>query len=302
MRATLSAAAENIEKRGLKTWDFGSLPVSYQQEKFGYLVTGYPALVDDGDSASIRMFEDAGEAELSMWRGVRRLLVLNVSSPVKYITRQLDNPTKLVLSRNPHRGEADLLDDCITAAVDKLIADAGGPPREEAGFTALLEDTRRRLPAVVLDIVRDVAKILTAVQEVDLAVTNARYAPGPAIADITAQREGLVHGGFVTEAGADRLDDVLRYLRGILQRLDKLATNPSRDAAWQRQVEDVRAAYDDVVANNKPSRELSEARWMIEELRVSYFAQTLGTAYPVSDKRIYRALDALDRPSVSLAR
>jgi ATP-dependent helicase HrpA len=302
MRATLSAAAENIEKRGLKTWDFGSLPVSYQQEKFGYLVTGYPALVDDGESASIRMFETEGEAELSMWRGVRRLLVLNVSSPVKYITRQLDNPTKLVLSRNPHKGVADLLDDCITGAVDKMIADAGGPPRDEAGFTALLDDTRRRLPAAVLDIVREVAKILTVVQEVDLAVANAKYAPRPAIADLTAQREGLVHRGFVTETGAARLPDVLRYLRGILQRIEKLATNPARDAGWQRQVEDVRAAYEDVLANNKPSRELSDVRWMIEELRVSYFAQTLGTAYPVSDKRIYRALDALDRPAVSLAR
>ena len=302
MRATLSAAAENIEKRGLKTWDFGSLPVSYQQEKFGYLVTGYPALVDDGESASIRMFETEGEAELSMWRGVRRLLVLNVSSPVKYITRQLDNPTKLVLSRNPHKGVADLLDDCITGAVDQMIADAGGPPRDEAGFTVLLEETRRRLPAVVLDIVREVARILTIVQEVDLAVANAKYAPRPAIADLTAQREGLVHRGFVTETGAARLPDVLRYLRGILQRLDKLATNPARDAGWQRQVEDVRAAYEDVLANNKPSRELSDVRWMIEELRVSYFAQTLGTAYPVSDKRIYRALDALDRPPVSLAR
>jgi ATP-dependent helicase HrpA len=302
LRATLSAAAEDIEKRGLKTWDFPSLPVSYQQEKFGYLVTGYPALVDDGESASIRMFENAGEAELSMWRGVRRLLVLNVASPVKYITRQLDNPTKLVLSRNPHKGVADLLDDCVTGAVDKLIADAGGPPRDEAGFTALLEQTRRSLPAVALDIVREVAKILTVVQEVDLAVANAKYAPRPAIADLTAQRESLVHRGFVTEAGASRLPDVLRYLRGILQRIDKLASNPTRDAAWQRQVEDVRAAYEDVLANNKPSRELSDVRWMIEELRISYFAQTLGTAYPVSDKRIYRALDALDRPAVSLAR
>jgi ATP-dependent helicase HrpA len=302
MRATLSAAAEDIEKRGLKTWNFGTLPASYQQEKFGYLVTGYPALVDDGESASIRMFEKAGEAELSMWRGVRRLLVLNVASPIKYITRQLDNPTKLVLSRNPHKGVADLLDDCITAAVDQLIADAAGPPRDEAGFTALLEETRRRLPAVALDIVREVARILTVVQEVDLAVANAKYAPRPAIADLTVQREGLVHRGFVTETGAARLPDVLRYLRGILQRIDKLATNPTRDAAWQRQVEDVRAAYDDVLANNKPSRELSEVRWMIEELRISYFAQTLGTAYPVSDKRIYRALDALDRPAVSLAR
>jgi ATP-dependent helicase HrpA len=84
--------------------------------------------------------------------------------------------------------------------------------------------------------------------------------------------------------------------------MDKLATNPARDAGWQRQVEDVRAAYQDVLAANKPSRELSDVRWMIEELRISYFAQTLGTKYPVSDKRIYRALDALDRPSVSLAR
>ncbi|HEX3782752.1 MAG TPA: ATP-dependent RNA helicase HrpA [Pseudonocardiaceae bacterium] len=306
LRATLSAAGENIEKRGLRGWDFGTLPDSYQQERFGYLVTGYPALVDDGESVSIRLFEDPAEAETSMWRGVRRLLLLNVSSPVKYITRQLDNATKLVLSRNPHRGVADLLEDCITCAVDKLVADAGGAPREEAGFTALLELTRRQLPAAVLTVVVDVAKILTVVQEVDLGVAEARFAPKTALADITAQRNGLVYRGFVTDTGAARLPDVLRYLRAIQQRLEKLATNPARDEAWRQQVEEVRAAYaellDAVPAGKSPSRDLLAVRWMIEELRVSYFAQTLGTAYPVSDKRIYRALDALERPVVSLAR
>jgi len=304
LRATLSAAGENIEKRGLRGWDFGTLPASYQQERLGYLVTGYPALVDDGDSVSIRMFENAVEADDSMWRGVRRMLLLNVSSPVKYITRQLDNATKLVLSRNPHRGVADLLEDCITCAVDKLVTDAGGAPRDEAGFTTLLDATRRQLPATVLTIVHDVAKILTVVQEVDLAVSEARFAPRSALADITAQRNGLVYPGFVTDTGAARLPDVLRYLRGILQRLDKLATNPARDEAWRQQVDDVRAAYQELLdaAGRAPSRELLAVRWMIEELRVSYFAQTLGTAYPVSDKRIYRALDALERPAVSLAR
>jgi len=109
--------------------------------------------------------------------------------------------------------------------------------------------------------------------------------------DIQAQRKRLVFNGFVTAAGYARLSDVERYLTAILRRLDKLPERPARDADWTYAVGGVWEAYEEARAQLGDDPRLTEVRWMIEELRVSYFAQTLKTAYPVSEKRIYRAID-----------
>jgi ATP-dependent helicase HrpA len=114
--------------------------------------------------------------------------------------------------------------------------------------------------------------------------------------DLRAQLDGLVHTGFVTQVGASRLPDLLRYLRAMQVRLDRMPDDPARDRASQAQVEMVRAEYDGVLARlpvgRAPSRALCEVRWMIEELRVSLFAPVLRTAYPVSPQRIHKALVA----------
>jgi ATP-dependent helicase HrpA len=114
------------------------------------------------------------------------------------------------------------------------------------------------------------------------------------LSDVRGQLEGLVHRGFITETGATRLPDLVRYLRGIEQRLDKIAANAMRDRSGMAIVHTLTAEYDkrlrSVPTGKYPRPELLDVRWMLEELRISLFAQTLGTPYPVSEKRIRKAL------------
>jgi ATP-dependent helicase HrpA len=294
VRETISAAARSIERRGLRTWDFGPLPQTVRQQRAGYEVTAYPAVADDGDSVAIRVYETAAAQRVAMWAGVRRLLQLNLPSPVKVVNARLSNPAKLALSRNPHRSAADLIDDCVTAALDKLMTDAGGVVWDPAGFDALLAAVRTGLPDTVFAVVTEVQPILASASAVEKRLAGtANLALVPALTDIRAQLSRLVYRGFVTDTGWEYLGELPRYLKAIEYRLDRLPANAARDRQLMLTVEQVWQEYEQLRDEVPPSDELRRIRWMVEELRVSLFAQALGTPYPVSDKRIYRAMDAL---------
>ena len=295
LRETISAAADKLERSGLRTASFGELPKVFAVQQRGHDVRAYPALVDEGETVGVRMLDTPARQRHEMWAGTRKLLRLNLPSPMKHINRGLDNKSKLVLNRNPHGSVAALLEDCVDCTVDGLIGEYGGPVWDEAGFATLLEKVRGRVNADVLDVLREVERILLAAHDVESGLADAPGAYAESLADARAQLEALVYPGFVTATGRRRLPDVTRYLRGIQRRLEKLPTDPARDVERLHDVEWVRAEYqavlDGVAPRTPPGPELVEVRWMIEELRISYFAQTLGTAYPVSVKRILRALD-----------
>ncbi|MEU6643330.1 ATP-dependent RNA helicase HrpA [Saccharomonospora sp. NPDC046836] len=296
LRKTISAAADSVERSGLRTPTFGELPQVFQARRRGHEVKAYPALVDEGDSVAVRMLDTPGQQRKAMWEGTRRLLRLNVPSPMKYLNRHLSNTSKLVLTRNPHGSVGALLEDCADCAVDKLVAEAGGPTWDEAGFATLLGRVRTGLNGTVLSVLREVEDILRAAHDVEARLADTRGdALRESLADIREQLDGLVRPGFVTGTGYDRLPDLVRYVRAIERRLEKLPADPVRDVERLREVQWLRqeyqAALDAVPPRTDPSPELGEIRWMIEELRVSFFAQTLRTAYPVSVKRILRALD-----------
>ncbi|MQA87775.1 MAG: ATP-dependent RNA helicase HrpA [Streptosporangiales bacterium] len=299
MRDTLSAAAGGIERRGLRTWSLGALPQVVERDWHdGNPVTGYPALVDEGSGVAIRVFETEAQQTQAMWRGTRRLLLLNIPSPAKPILQGLNNADKLALSRGPYRGAAELFDDCLGCAADKLIAESGGPAWDEEGFGKLHDRVRAELHEAAREVVNVVARVLRAAHDVDGRLGGTPSpAVEPAYADIKAQLSGLIYPGFVTATGWRRLPDLLRYLRAIERRLEKLPENPNRDREAMTAVRGLQRAYRQVLDGLPPGRpmreELAEIRWMLEELRVSYFAQQLGTPYPVSDKRIRRALDQL---------
>ncbi len=294
----LSAAGADLERSGLRDWEVGTLPRSVTRQHDGYAVTAYPALVDEGVTVGVRLFADAAQADRATWQGTRRLLRLAVPSPVRSATRSLDTHTRLLLARNPHGSLADLLDDAVAAAVDRIMTQAGGPARDEAGFAELRERVKANLGAVLLDVLADAARVLAAWHDAQARLAaSAGRSLAPALADIRAQLAALVYPGFLTATGADRLPDLTRYLRAVDRRLEKLPSRPDRDRDQMTRVEAVSAAYRELLdaqpPGEPPGPELTRIRWMIEELRVSYFAQTLGTAYPVSDKRIYRAMDEL---------
>ncbi|HET6710803.1 ATP-dependent RNA helicase HrpA [Amycolatopsis sp.] len=293
VRATISKAANTLEKAGLTKPAFGELPKVFESKQRGHDVKAYPALVDEGESVAVRLLDTPEQQQHAMWAGTRRMLRLNLNSPMKFITRSLSNSSKLVLNRNPHGSVAALLEDCVDCAVDALMAAGGGPVFDETGFKVLLEKVRAGLHPEVLAVLTDVERILRAANDVEVALSSAR-GPAESLADIRAQLAGLVYPGFVTETGAPRLRHVVRYLQGISRRLEKLVSEPTRDLQRTADIAWITREYEDALATLPPgtsSPALREVRWMIEELRVSFFAQTLGTAHPVSLKRITKALD-----------
>ncbi|WP_236789443.1 ATP-dependent RNA helicase HrpA [Amycolatopsis sp. GM8] len=295
VRATISKAANSIERGGLTRPAFGELPRVFASTQRGHEVKAFPALVDEGESVAVRMLDTPVQQRQQMWLGTRKLLRLNLPSPMKFISRSLSNSAKLVLGRNPHGSVAGLLEDCVNCAVDKLIADNGGPVWEEAGFAVLLEKVRGGVNPTVLDVLSEVEHILRAANDVETRLADAR-GPAESLADIRQQLDALVFPGFVTATGFDRLPNLVRYLRAIERRIEKLSSAAAKDLDLMRDVQWLRGEYQSVVDTLPPGVDpgpaLVDVRWMLEELRVSYFAQTLGTAYPVSTKRILKALDA----------
>ena len=299
VQETLSAVADDgIEQSGLHIWSFGTLAESYEQKRGNYKVKAWPALVDERDSVAIKLFDNPQEQQQAMWRGLRRLLLLNIPSPIKYLHEKLPNKAKLGLYFNPYGKVLDLIDDCISCGVDKLIDEAGGPVWTAEGFSQLHDKVRAELNDTVVEIAKQVEQILTAVFNINKRLkgrVDMTMALG--LSDIKAQMAGLVYRGFVTGNGFRRLGDTLRYLQAIEKRLEKMAIDPHRDRAQMLKVESVQQAWQQWLNKLPPNRreddDVREIRWMIEELRVSFFAQQLGTPYPISDKRVLQAMEQI---------
>jgi ATP-dependent helicase HrpA len=215
------------------------------------------------------------------------------------VVKGLAPATRLALQFNPDGDIPALVDDCVDAAADELVAAAGGPPREEAAFSALAATAKQQLLPLATDTVRRVEAVLTQAREVAIAIGAApgRHVPQAAVTDLRRQMGGLLYRGFVADVGRRRLPDVVRYLRGMVHRLEKLPANAARDALWTDQVAAVTAEYEQlrarVPATGGPDDPVARVRWMIEELRVSLFAQGIGTSRPVSEQRVYKAIDQL---------
>ncbi|MGB8962665.1 MAG: ATP-dependent RNA helicase HrpA, partial [Pseudonocardiaceae bacterium] len=279
LRATLAAAGAGLQRRGLDTWDIGTLPQTYQHEQAGHLITAYPALVDEGDTVAVELLPTEAEQRRAMWAGTRRLLLLAVPGVTKSVQRSLDRHAKLALARNPDGSTEALLADCIDCAADALIASCGGPPRDPDGFALVADRARGELADAARTVLTHVQRILTQANTVETRVaelTGPVFAP--AVADVRAQLAGLLGPGFVTATGAPQLPDLSRYLQAISRRMEKLPRDPDRDRDWMLRIAAVVCAYERL----SDGPEAQRIRWMIEELRVSYFAQELRTPYPVS--------------------
>ncbi|WP_136430045.1 ATP-dependent RNA helicase HrpA [Haemophilus influenzae] len=292
VQESISAVADDgIEQSGLHIWSFADLPQCYEQKQRGFSVKAFPAIVDEKDAVGIKLFETEFEQSVAMQQGLRRLLLLNVPSPIKYLHEKLPNKAKLGLYFTPFGRVLDLIDDCIACAVDKLIADFGGFVWDEAGFEKLRDFVRENLNEVTVDIAQKVEQILTLTYQLNQRLKGKMdFTMAFALSDIKSQLADLVYQGFVQKSGYDRLPDLQRYLQAVDKRIDKLAQDVNRDRAAMLRVEQVQQAYQQLLAKlpkSKPiSDEIAEIRYMIEELRVSLFAQQLGTKYQISDKRI----------------
>ncbi|WP_295973466.1 ATP-dependent RNA helicase HrpA [uncultured Aggregatibacter sp.] len=300
VQESISAVADDgIEQSGLHIWSFAELPQCYEQKQRGFSVKAFPAIVDEKDAVGIKLFETEFEQAVAMQQGLRRLLLLNVPSPIKYLHEKLPNKAKLGLYFTPFGRVLDLIDDCIACAVDKLIADFGGFVWNEEGFNKLRDFVRENVNEVTVDIAQKVEQILTLTHQLNQRLKGKMdFTMAFALSDMKSQIAGLIYQGFVQKSGYTRLPDLLRYLQAIDKRMDKLAQDVNRDRAAMLRVEQVQQAYQQLLAKlpkSKPiSDEVAEIRYMIEELRVSLFAQQLGTKYQVSEKRVLGAIQNIE--------
>jgi ATP-dependent helicase HrpA len=292
------APAGPEQRTGLTSWTIGTLPRTFETRRAGQPLKAYPALVDEGSSVAVRLFDTEAEQLTAMWAGTRRLILLNIpSNPAKFAQDKLSNQQKLALSRNPHGSIAALFEDCVTAAADRLIAARGGPAWDEESFRKLFDQVRADLVDVTLKTIQQVQEVLAAWQACERRLKETAF-PSllPSLTDIREQLAALIKPGFVTAHGAKRLPDLMRYLVAADRRLQQLPTNAERDRTRMAKVKEMQDEYAWLLEQFPPGRPVPaaalEIRWMIEELRVSYFAHALGTAYPVSDKRIVKAVDA----------
>jgi len=296
-QAVAEAVADGLERSGLRGWpdDLDELPRTVERVSGGHTVRGFPAFVDMKSTVDVRVFATTAEQDAVMGPGVRRLLRLTVASPVKTIERQLNPRARLVLGGNPDGSLAALLDDSADAAV---AVQAPAPVWSRAEFEALRQRVADALVATTLDIVGRVEKVLGAAHEVEVALpAKASAAQADAIADIRAQLDRLLPRGFVAATGATHLGDLTRYLTAISRRIERLPQGVNADRERMTRVHAVQDAYDELRQALSPARaaavDVRDIARMIEELRVSLWAQQLGTARPVSEQRIYRAIDAI---------
>ncbi|MCB0925621.1 MAG: ATP-dependent RNA helicase HrpA, partial [Mycobacterium sp.] len=296
-RAVADAVAGDWERTGLRTWpdDLEELPTVVQRTVDGHSVRGYPGWADTGRTVDLRVYATKAERDAAMPAGLRRLLRLAGPSPVKAVEKKLDTRTRLILGVNPDGSLAELLEDCATAAVDVL---APAPVWTRAEFDQLRQKVSAGIGGATAQIVARVQQVLTALQAVEQALpASAPPAQADAVADVRTQLAGLLPPQFVTATGAAHLADLTRYLTAIARRLERLPHGVAADRERMARVAEVTAAYRELVAALTPARaagaDVRDIARLIEEFRVSLWAQRLGTARPVSEQRIYRAIDAI---------
>ncbi|MFF3326015.1 ATP-dependent RNA helicase HrpA [Streptomyces sp. NPDC002889] len=296
--ATSGPSGQSLERSGLTDWTIGTLTKVFETRRAGQPVKAYPALVDEGGTVAVRLFDTEAEQAQAMWQGTRRLIMLNIPvNPSKFASDKLTNQQKLALSRNPHGSIQALFDDCAMAAADRLIADHGGPAWDEESFRKLYDKVRADLVDLTVRTIDRVQQILAAWQACErrLKATNSLTLINN-VQDVREQLAALVPAGFVTRTGLRRLPDLMRYLVAVDRRLQQMPTSVQRDTSRMEKVHEMQDEYawllEQMPQGRPVPQEVLDIRWMIEELRVSYFAHALGTAHPVSDKRIVKAIDA----------
>ena len=293
--ARATAAAERPASTVWTSESLGALPTTVRREVGGQTITGYPALVPEGAGVAVRVLASPAAQAAAMRTGTRVLLLNQLPTSARAATAGLSPADRLALSQNPSGSLDALVEDCRACAADELIAENGGPVRGPEEFKALVERIRPRFGAEVSRIVRLVVPVLTQAHHVRSALAST--ADREIAEDVRHQLDDLVFAGFVTEFGSARLRELPRYLQAAALRLEALPASATRDRQGMAELDRVHAAYqrllDALPEARRTGRDVTEIWWMIEELRVSLFAQQLGTPYPVSAKRIERAITAV---------
>ncbi len=292
-----AASTSGLDVTGQTRWTFGTIDQTFVRSRAGHEVRGFPALVDEGTTVGLRVLASEAEQEAVHRRGLRRLVVLGLPSPAKKVADGLANVDRLALAASPYPSVPELLEDCVAAAVDELV-DRHGVVWDETSFDALVRQVALELVEATRLVVQDVLLVLREWRDVDRLLSGSADLPMlPALADMKSQVDGLVHRGFVSEVGAVALRRLPRYLAAVRTRRARLPSSVAKDRQLMDRVSSLQEAYlhrvDALPEGRPPSAGLVAVRWMLEEYRVSLWDQARGTAQPVSDTRIRKALAAL---------
>ena len=295
-----SVATPELERQNLDTWDFDSLPLAFEKKHAGFEIKAYPALVKRSSKVDIVLFDNKQEAEISHRLGVYQLIKNSVPSPLKFLQQKLPNKAKLSLYFNPFGQINILIDDIILAAIDQLVrkfeTDSATSIRNKADFEKACDIVRENINDLALQIAQKIEKGLTVAHSIQKQCKgNIPLNLLTNIGAIKQQLNLLVYKGFVFDFGYARLDDWNRYVIALSQRFDKLKVDINRDRLNQIDVDKAVGKYEEVLARLLKSGSditlLEEVKWMIEEFKVSLFAQQLGTSMPISLKRISNRLN-----------
>ncbi len=289
-RATLVAGGHELEQTGLTAWSIGELPRLVEISGVVHSVRSYPALIDEGDSIGVRLLATPGEQADAMWAGTRRLLLLNLPSAGRLLRPLLTNEATAAVKSGPYEGPAEWAQDCLTCAVDQIMGQEEAPVWNGVAFEALLDAIRDNLDESLTAVARTSLQILDTLRSVRIALARASDSFASSVTDVVEQVDRLIYPGFVTGVGAQRLGDVHRYMQAIERRLGQLPESAERDRQRMESVRKLEAEHDRLREAMPGSVSVLEIAWMLQELRVSLFAQALGTRGKVSEKRIAQAL------------
>jgi ATP-dependent helicase HrpA len=291
---TLAKAKPGMEREGITAWDLGDLPEQVTFRRGNQTLTGYPALVDDGTSVSVRMMDTKDKAAEAHRGGVKRLMALDLKEQVKNLDRALPGFNALALKFNATIPADKLKADLIAAIIDRAFIGDDELPRAAKAYEEQKKRAKARLPAVTEGAARHANAIGEASQQALEAIAQGGSL-GRVTQEVKANRERLVYPGFLSRTPWERLEHVPRYLKGYALRLQKYRANAERD---QKHAGTLATLWNNYEARLKSDRDagrsdpkLEEFRWLIEELRISLFAQELRTPFPVSAKRLQKYWD-----------
>lgn len=279
----------------LTEWSFGELPELLEIHRRGQSFVGYPALVDKGDHCDLDVFDDPVQAELHHRNGLRRLFRIALREQVRYLEKNLEGLTQMAMLYINVGTQEELRDDIIDKAIDQTCV-VDPLPTNDAEFKAGCDHARGRLGLLAQEIARLVRQILTEWSQAQkkLATVKAHKA---AHSDMQSQMQSLIFNGFVRKTPYEQLRHFPRYLKAVQVRIDKLRSDPPRDARWAADMAPLLSQYQRrrAAMKGQPDAALDEFGWMLQELRVALFAQELRTPMPVSVKRLQRTWDAMNR-------
>uniref|UniRef100_UPI002361687F ATP-dependent RNA helicase HrpA n=1 Tax=Burkholderia pseudomallei TaxID=28450 RepID=UPI002361687F len=290
-----AAAGATALYEHLTTWNFGKLPELLEIRRRGETLFGYPALVDRGTHCDVEVFDSPDEAARIHRAGLRRLFALQLKEPIKYLEKNLPGLREMAMQYMSLGTQDELRDQLIATALDRACLQEP-LPADDASFHARRDEGRSRLNLLAQEIARLVGQILA--EYAGLAKKLAQAKPFPAAhADMQGQLAALVGKRFVVDTPYAQLAHFPRYLKGIALRIDKLKADPARDARQAAELQPLAQHYQRSVAQRGgvADARLAEFRWLLEELRISLFAQELRTPMPVSVKRLYKVWESMQR-------